>query len=85
MANLGSSGYISTTHNLIHGKLWQKWYKILWAMLGTHEVAQIVMSLVMSGKSGFKWIHFYHLQLDTWQIMAKMVQLYVFLAFFRII
>ena len=62
-----------------------KWYKILWAMLGTHEVAQIVMSLVMSGKSRFKWIHFHNLQLDTWQIMAKMVQLYVFLAFFRII
>ena len=47
---------------------------ILWAMLGTHEVAQIVTWLVISGKSGFKWIHFYHSQLDTWQIMAKMVQ-----------
>ena len=43
-------------------------------MLETHEVAQIVTWLVMSGKSGFKWIHFYHSQLDTWQIMAKMVQ-----------
>ena len=43
-------------------------------MLGTHEVAQIVTWLVISGKSGFKWIHFYHSQLDTWQIMAKMVQ-----------
>ena len=42
-------------------------------MLGTHEVAQIVKWLVISGK-GFKWIHFYHSQLDTWQIMAKMVQ-----------
>ena len=73
MVNLGSSGYISTTHNLIHGKLWQKWYKILWAMLGTHEVAQIVMWLVMSGKSGFKWIHFYHSQLDTWQKWYKIL------------
>ena len=43
-------------------------------MLGTHEVAQIVTLLVMSGKSGFKWIHFYYSQLDTLQIMAKMVQ-----------
>ena len=47
---------------------------ILWAMLGTHEVAQIVMWLVMSSKSRFKRIHFYYSQLDTWQIMAKMVQ-----------